>query len=285
MNYGDPWLIIKLHDCVFPFWHAILQPVLTITMNKMHWNETQLMNEQKLTWVGTNSAGPVIHQCERSIVIFHTITLDIMHSHPRCHIYAIISSVMITDWPCVATYQMHRNETQLMNEQKIDMCDRRAAVWIHTGSARSIAFRNSTGTWSRAPGILDRWRDRHTRPARWSDTLRIWPVRWRKWNRIRINLARLADPIWEIAKGFLHCHILDVDVSQTKISVSLRQFLEVKQHIYGFARTMFTAATHPCAGREADATISCDVAPGRLPKWFQPARNFQCLSLVSVTKN
>ena len=64
---------------------------------------------------------------------------------------------------------------------------------------RSIVFRNSTGTWSRAPGkqfgVLDRWRDRHTRPARWSDTLRTRPVRWRKWNRIRIDLARLADPI------------------------------------------------------------------------------------------
>ena len=64
---------------------------------------------------------------------------------------------------------------------------------------RSIVFRNSAGTWSRAPGkqfgVLDRWRDRHTRPARWSDTLRIRPVRWRKWNRIRIDLARLADPI------------------------------------------------------------------------------------------
>ena len=64
---------------------------------------------------------------------------------------------------------------------------------------RSIAFRNSAGTWSRAPGkqfgVLDRWRDRHTRPARWSDTLRIRPVRWRKWNRIRIDLARLVDPI------------------------------------------------------------------------------------------
>ena len=64
---------------------------------------------------------------------------------------------------------------------------------------RSIAFRNSAGTWSRAPGkqfgVLDRLRDRHTRPARWSDTLRIRPVRWRKWNRIRIDLARLADPI------------------------------------------------------------------------------------------
>ena len=74
--------------------------------------------------------------------------------------------------------------------------DRRAAVWA---SRRSIAFRNSAGTWSRAPGkqfgVLDRWRDRHTRPARWSDTLRIRPVRWRKWNRIRIDLARLADPI------------------------------------------------------------------------------------------
>ena len=45
MNYGDPWLIIELHDYVFPFWH-ILQPVLTITMNKMRKNETQLMNEQ-----------------------------------------------------------------------------------------------------------------------------------------------------------------------------------------------------------------------------------------------
>ena len=48
MNYGDPWLITKLHDCVLPFWHAILQPVLTITMNKMRKNETQLMNEQKI---------------------------------------------------------------------------------------------------------------------------------------------------------------------------------------------------------------------------------------------
>ena len=48
MYYGDPWLIIELHDYVFPFWHAILQPVLTITMNKMRKNETQLMHEQKM---------------------------------------------------------------------------------------------------------------------------------------------------------------------------------------------------------------------------------------------
>ena len=70
---------------------------------------------------------------------------------------------------------------------------------------RSIAFRNSAGTWSRAPGkqfgVLDRWRDRHTRPARWSDTLRIRPVRWRKWNRIRIDLARLADPIVSVGSS------------------------------------------------------------------------------------
>ena len=39
---------IKLHGCVLPFWHAILQPVLMITMNKMRKNETQLMNEQKI---------------------------------------------------------------------------------------------------------------------------------------------------------------------------------------------------------------------------------------------
>ena len=48
MNYGDPLLIIELHDYVFPSWHAILQPDLTITMNKMRKNQTQLMNEQKM---------------------------------------------------------------------------------------------------------------------------------------------------------------------------------------------------------------------------------------------
>ena len=44
---------------------------------------------------------------KKYIVIFQTITLEIVHSHPRYHIYAIISSVVITDWPCVATYQMY----------------------------------------------------------------------------------------------------------------------------------------------------------------------------------
>ena len=124
------------------------------------------------------------------IVIFHTITLEIMDSHPRYHIHAIISSVVITDWPCVATYQMY-----LM----YFVWSARRCLNPHWLRAAQIAFRNSTGTWSRAPGkqfgVLDRWRDRHTRPARWSDTLLIRPVRWRKWNRIRIDLARLADPI------------------------------------------------------------------------------------------
>ena len=119
---------------------------------------------------------------KKYIVIFHTITLEIMHSHPRYHIYAITSSVVA----------MRRNI-------KCTLCDRRAAVWMTLAPRHSIALRNSAGTWSRAPGkqfgVLDRWRDRHTRPARWSDTLRIRPVRWRKWNRIRIDLARLADPI------------------------------------------------------------------------------------------
>ena len=32
----------------FPSWHAILQSALTITMNKMRKNQTQLMNEQKM---------------------------------------------------------------------------------------------------------------------------------------------------------------------------------------------------------------------------------------------
>ena len=42
INHKAPWL------CFLPFWHAILQPVLTITMNKMRKNDTQLMNEQKI---------------------------------------------------------------------------------------------------------------------------------------------------------------------------------------------------------------------------------------------
>ena len=62
------------------------------------------------------------------IVIFHTITLEIMHSHPRYHIHAIISSVVITDWPCVATYQMY-----------FVMCDRCAANlnphWLRTAQS------------------------------------------------------------------------------------------------------------------------------------------------------
>ena len=70
---------------------------------------------------------------------------------------------------------------------------------LATGCAPLVTFWNNAGTWSRAPGkqfgVLDRWRDRHTRPAGWSDTLRIRPVRWRKWNRIRIDLAGLAEPI------------------------------------------------------------------------------------------
>ena len=122
---------------------------------------------------------------KKYIVIFLTITLEIVHGHPRYHIYAIISSVVITDWPCVATYHIYFVWS--------------ARRWSTLAPRRSIAFRNSAGTWSRAPGkqfgVLDRWRDRHTWPARWSDTLRIRPVRWQKWNRIRIDLARLADPI------------------------------------------------------------------------------------------
>ena len=55
---------------------------------------------------------------------------------------------------------------------------------------RSIPFWNSAGTGSCAPdkqfGVFDGWRDRHTRPARWSDTLQIRPVR-QKWNQILIE--------------------------------------------------------------------------------------------------
>ena len=112
--------------------------------------------------------------CEISIVIFHTITLEIVHSHPRYHGLA--------------------NASQHI---KCTLCDRRAAVWIHTGSAplNRISEQRRHLVTCASFGVLGRWRGRHTRPARWSDTLRIRPVRWRKWNRIRIDLARLADPI------------------------------------------------------------------------------------------
>ena len=173
---------------------------------------------KKLTWVGINSAGPVIHHrsfytclsralfllcacqfaglrmCVKEVYCHfpYDYTWNNARSHPRYHIDAIISSVVITDWPCVATYQTY-----------IYFVVIGAPLFESTlAPRRSIAFRNSTGTWSRAPGkqfgVLDRWRDRHTRPAGWSDTLRIRPVRWRKWNRIRIDLARLADPIIEV---------------------------------------------------------------------------------------
>ena len=93
---------------------------------------------------------------------------------------------------------------------------------------RPIAFRNSAGTWSRVPGkqfgVLGRWRDRHTRPARWSDTLRIRPVRWRKWNRIRIDLAGLADPIgpwWSwIWIWWCKCYIWPVIIMNVLIYIS-----------------------------------------------------------------
>ena len=100
--------------------------------------------------------------------------------------------------------EIHKSSMEIHNELWRSMIINHRAPWLcfsllTLAPRRSIAFRNSTGTWSRAPGkqfrVLDRWRDRHTRPARWSDTLRIRSVRWRKWNRIRIDLARLADPI------------------------------------------------------------------------------------------
>ena len=100
---------------------------------------------------------------------------------------------------------------------------------------RSIAFRNSAGTWSRAPGkqfgVLGRWRDRHTRPARWSDALRIRPVRWRKWNRIRIDLARLADPI---ASHNIHLNTQDLHISHL---AHTHNFLHLQYQHYFYTRS------------------------------------------------
>ena len=88
---------------------------------------------------------------------------------------------------------------------------------------RGVHLKRDTCTWSRAPGkqfgILGRWRDRHTRPARWSDTLRIRPVRWRKWNRIRIDLARLADPIGQ--HGFRHFLVAKQAPSSKKKNIEI----------------------------------------------------------------
>ena len=147
---------------------------------------TLVLTEHFFYYVRTNLQGYVF-VWKKYIVIFHTITLEIMHSHPRYHIYAIISSVVIKDWPCVATYQMYFvwSACRCLNPH-----------WLRAAQSH---FGTAPAPWSPAPGkqfgVLDRWRDRHTRPARWSDTLRIRPVWWRKWNRIRIDLARLADPI------------------------------------------------------------------------------------------
>ena len=133
---------------------------------------------------------PPLHVCERSILSLSIrLHLKLMHSNPRYHFYAIIRLVVIGDWPCVATYQMYF------------VWSARRCLDPHWLRAAQSQFQISEQRrhLSRAPGkqfgVLDRWRDRHMRPARWSNTLRLRPVRWRKWNRIRIDLARLADPI------------------------------------------------------------------------------------------
>ena len=105
-----------------------------------------------------------------------------MHSHPRYHIYAIISSVVITDWPCVATYQIYF----VWSARRCLETHWLRAVQSHFGTAPAPGH-------VRQVNNLVLWVDDAT--AQWSDTLRIRPVRWRKWNRIRIDLARLADPI------------------------------------------------------------------------------------------
>ena len=125
---------------------------------------------------------------KKYIVIFHTITLEIVHSHASSLSYL-----------CNHQFSSDNGLAMRCNISNV-LCVIVAPLFGSTlAPRRSIAFRNSAGTWSRAPGkqfgVLGRWRDRHTRPARWSDTLRIRPVRWRKWNPIRIDLARLADPI------------------------------------------------------------------------------------------
>ena len=80
---------------------------------------------------------------KKYIVIFHMIKLEIMHTH----IYAIISSAMITDWSCVAKYQNALGVIGTLFGSTLALpC--------------SIAFWNSAGTWTRAPGkqfgVLDR---------------------------------------------------------------------------------------------------------------------------------
>ena len=46
MSYGDPWLIIELHDYVF----SLLARHTIACFNDKYKNETQLMNEQKWTY-------------------------------------------------------------------------------------------------------------------------------------------------------------------------------------------------------------------------------------------
>ena len=101
---------------------------------------------------------------------------------------------------------------------------------------RSIAFRNSAGTWSRAPGkqfgVLGQWRDRHTRPAWWSDTLRIRPVRWRKWNRIRIESLESRETGRPYTKLYVNNQTWILRSANTSTPAANKYILISRKHTY-----------------------------------------------------
>ena len=61
-----------------------------------------------------------------------------------------------------------------------------------------------------------------------SDTLRIRPVRWRKWNRIRIDLARLADPIDLSQHGTTVHHVICHETSAVSNDMPLNPYMSNK---------------------------------------------------------
>ena len=174
---------------------------------------------KRLTLVGINSSGPFIHHrsfytclngalfllCACQFAEFRMCVKEVYCHFPYDYTWNNASSL---SYSCNHQFRSDNGLAMRRNISNV-LCVIGAPLFESTlAPRRSIAFRNSAGTWSRAPGkqfgVLDRWRDRHTRPARRSDTLRIRPVRWWKWNRIRIDLARLADPISQLLVTLLH---------------------------------------------------------------------------------
>ena len=110
---------------------------------------------------------------------------------------------------------------------------------------RSIAFWNSTGTWSCAPckqfGVLDQWHDGHGWAARWSGTLLIRPV---EPNTNRISRDWLTMWVYKLFTGEVNLNTAN-NSTQTKLDWSNICYLSVFFHKYAILTTWMICPSWP----------------------------------------